>query len=250
MPVRLHISRGAKCSEEARPARSSLPPRASGPFAATGHDLAPASFQHRDERQTVRIAIIGTGKMGRGFAQAIAPTHEVVVGSRDPDRAAAAAAKTGATGGATYADAAATADVVILTVPWNAMEDTLGQLGQLRGTVVIDVSYPYTKREREALTGTSTAELVQKRLPRARVLKGWNHVHAKHLTDPQVHGIASSVLITGDDPNAKDIAFEIARDMGFHPVDAGPLKATRDLEKLVGVMLFLRLGPIRVLSPP
>ncbi|HEY9378199.1 MAG TPA: NAD(P)-binding domain-containing protein [Jiangellaceae bacterium] len=198
----------------------------------------------------MRIAIIGTGKMGRGFAQALAPMHEVIIGSRDPDRAAATAAKTGATGGATYANAAATADVVILTVPWNAMEDTLGQLGHLPGTVVIDVSYPYTKREREALTGTSTAELVQKRLPRARVLKGWNHVHARHLTDPQVHGIASSVLITGDDPNAKDIAFEIARDMGFHPVDAGPLKATRDLEKLVGVMLFLRLGPIRVLSPP
>jgi 8-hydroxy-5-deazaflavin:NADPH oxidoreductase len=198
----------------------------------------------------VRIAIIGTGKMGRGFAQSLAPTHEVVVGSRDPDRAAATAVKTGATGGATYADAAATADVVILTVPWNAMDETLGQLGNLPGTVVIDVSYPYTKREREALTGTSTAELVQKRLHGARVCKGWNHVHARHLTDPQVHGIASSVLITGDDPNAKDLVFEIALDMGFHPVDAGPLKATRDLEKLVGVMLFLRLGPIRVLSPP
>jgi 8-hydroxy-5-deazaflavin:NADPH oxidoreductase len=198
----------------------------------------------------VRIAIIGTGKMGRGFAQALAPVHEVVIGSRDPDRAAATASKTGATGGATYADAPANADVVILTVPWNAMDDALGQLGNLPGTVVIDVSYPYTKREREALTGTSTAEAIQKRLPGARVCKGWNHVHARHLTHPDVHGIASSVLITGDDPNAKDIVFEIARDMGFHPVDAGPLKATRDLEKLVGVMLFLRLGPIRVLSPP
>jgi predicted dinucleotide-binding enzyme len=42
----------------------------------------------------------------------------------------------------------------------------------------------------------------------------------------------------------------LARDMGFHPVDAGPLKATRDLELLVGTMLFVRLGPLRVLSPP
>jgi glutamyl-tRNA reductase len=54
----------------------------------------------RDERQPVRIAIIGTGKMGRGFAQALAPTHEVVIASRDPDWAAAIAVKTG---GATYA---------------------------------------------------------------------------------------------------------------------------------------------------
>ncbi|MBD0293211.1 MAG: NAD(P)-binding domain-containing protein [Jiangellaceae bacterium] len=196
----------------------------------------------------MRIAIIGTGKMGRGFAQALARRHEVVIGSRDPHRAVATASKTGATGGRTYAEAAANAAVVILTVPWQAMEDTLRQLGDLPGAVVIDVSFPYTKREREALQGTSTAEMIQQRLPHARVFKGWNHVHARHLTDPAVDGIASSVLISGNDPAGKDIVFAIARDMGFHPVDAGPLKATRDLEKLVGVMLFVRLGPFRVLS--
>lgn len=80
------------------------------------------------------------------------------------------------------------------------------------------------------------------------MFKGWNHVHARHLTDPAVGGIAASVLITGDDPAGKGIVFAIAREMGFHPVDAGSLKATRDLEKLVGVMLFVRLGPFRVLS--
>lgn len=198
----------------------------------------------------MRIAVIGTGKMGRGFTQALVPTHEVVVGSRNPDRAAATASKTGAARGATYADAAADADVVILTVPWQAIEETLGQLGDLPGTVVVDVSYPHNKRERDALKGSSTAEAIQQRLPSARVFKGWNHVHARHLTDPAVGGIAASVLIAGDDPEAKDMVFAMARDMGFHPVDAGPLRATRDLEKLVGVMLFLRLGPFRVLSPP
>ena len=198
----------------------------------------------------MRIAIIGTGKMGRGFAQALAPTHEVVVGSRDPDRAAATASRTGAAGGATYADAAKDADVVILTVPWTAMDQTLRQLGDLPVTVVIDVSYPNSKREREALRGRSTAEAIQEQLPSARVFKGWNHVHARHLTDPEVDGVAASVLIAGDDPAAKDIVFAMARDMGFHPVDAGPLRETRDLEKLVGVMLFVRLGPFRVLSRP
>lgn len=198
----------------------------------------------------MRIAIIGTGKMGRGFARALAPSHEVVVGSRDPVKAAATAQKAGATSAATYAQAAANADVVILTVPWQAMDETLSQLDVLQGTVVIDVSYPYTMREREALTGSSTAEVIQQRLPSARVFKGWNHVHARHLTDPAVDGIAASVLIAGDDPDAKNTVFAVARDMGFHPVDAGPLRATRDLEKLVSVMLFLRLGPFRVLSRP
>jgi len=199
----------------------------------------------------VKVAIIGTGRMGRGFATALAPKHEVTVGSRDPNRAHQVASKTGAARGTTYAEAAADAEVVILTVPWTAMEDTLGQLGELEGTVVVDVSFPYRKAEREALhkRGSSTAEQVQRRLPRARVVKGWNHVFAQHLTAPEVEGIAASVLIAGDDPQAKQTVFALATDMGFHPVDVGPLKATRQLERLVGVMLFVRLGPLRVLSP-
>jgi NADPH-dependent F420 reductase len=197
----------------------------------------------------VQVAIIGTGKMGRGFATALAPKHEVTVGSRDPDRARQVASATGATGGATYAEAAADAEVVILTGPWAAIDDTLGQLGELHQTVVVDVSWPSSKREREALKGSSTAEQIQRRLPHARVVKGWNHVHAQHLTAPEVEGIAASVLLAGDDPQAKQTVFSLATDMGFHPVDVGPLKATRELERLVGVMLFVRLGPLRVLSP-
>ena len=198
----------------------------------------------------MKVAIIGTGRMGRGFATALAPKHEVTVGSRDPNRARKVAAATGAARGATYAEAAADAEVVILTVPWEAMDDTLRQLGELNETVVVDVSFPYRKAEREALlNGSSTAEEIQKRLPRARVVKGWNHVHAQHLTAPEVDGIAASVLIAGDDPEAKQIVSTLAKDMGFHPVDVGPLKATRELERLVGMMLFVRLGPLRVLSP-
>jgi 8-hydroxy-5-deazaflavin:NADPH oxidoreductase len=196
----------------------------------------------------VRVAIIGTGKMARGFAASLASRHEVTLGSRDPERAAKVASATGAAGVSTYEGAATGAEVVILAVPWEAMEATLAQLGDLEGAVVIDVSFPYRKAEREAMRGSSTAEEIQKRLPGARVLKGWNHVHARYLTAPEVEGIAASVLIAGDDPDAKRIAFGLARDMGFHPVDVGPLKATRDLERLVSVMLFVRLGPIRVLS--
>jgi NADPH-dependent F420 reductase len=198
----------------------------------------------------VKVAIIGTGRMGRGFATALAPRHEVTVGSRDPNRAGRAASATGAARGATYAEAAADAEVVILTVPWRAIDDTLGQLGELDRTVVVDVSFPSRRQEREALKGSSTAERIQQRLPRARVVKGWNHVHAQHLTAPEVDGIAASVLIAGDDAAAKQTVFTLARDMGFHPVDVGPLKATRQLEQLVGMMLFVRLGPLRVLSPP
>jgi 8-hydroxy-5-deazaflavin:NADPH oxidoreductase len=197
----------------------------------------------------VKVAIIGTGRMGRGFATALAPKHQVTVGSRDPDRARKVASATRATRGATYTEAAADAEVVIPTVPWPAIDDTLGELGELKQTVVVDVSWPARKSEREALAGSSTAEQIQQRLPHARVVKGWNHVHAQHLTAPEVDGIAASVLLAGDDPAAKQTVSALARDMGFHPVDVGPLKATRELERLVGVMLFVRLGPLRVLSP-
>jgi 8-hydroxy-5-deazaflavin:NADPH oxidoreductase len=203
----------------------------------------------RETGGAVQVAIIGTGRMGRGFATALAPKHQVIVGSRDPDRAGKVASATGAARGAGYAEAVADAEVVILAVPWPAIDDTLGQLGELDGTVVVDVSWPSRKSEREALKGSSTAEQIQGRLPRARVVKGWNHVHAQHLTAPEVDGIAASVLIAGDDPAAKQMVFTLARDMGFHPVDVGPLRATRELERLVGVMLFVRLGPLRVLSP-
>lgn len=201
------------------------------------------------DRRTMRIAIVGTGKMGKGFATALASHHEVIVGSRDPERARVTSSKTGAARGVSYPEAVADADVVILTVPWEAMDDVLPRLGDVTGKILVDVSYPYRKQERQALEGSSTAEEIQKRLPDARVLKGWNHVHARHLTSPEVDGIASSVLIAGDDPAAKDVVFGLARDMGFHPVDVGPLKATRELERLVGVMLFVKLGPLRVLSP-
>jgi predicted dinucleotide-binding enzyme len=105
----------------------------------------------RETGGAVKVAIIGTGKMGRGFATALAPKHQVTVGSRDPNRARQVASATGAARGATYAEAAADAEVVILTVPWNAIEETLRQLGELKQTVVIDVSFPYRKSEREAL---------------------------------------------------------------------------------------------------
>jgi NADPH-dependent F420 reductase len=197
----------------------------------------------------VRIAIIGTGKMGRGFATALSPRHEIVFGSRDPGRASKVVRSTGAAGTAAPAEAAAGAEVVILAVPWKAMEETLASLGDLSGTIVVDISVPFGK-EQESLQRRSSGEVVQKRLPKARVVKGWNHVFAKYLTAPEVEGIASSVLLAGDDPDAKRIVSDLARDMGFHPVDVGSLRQSYHLDRLVSMMLFVKLGPFRVLSAP
>jgi predicted dinucleotide-binding enzyme len=197
----------------------------------------------------VRIAIIGTGKMGRGFASALSAQHEIVLGSRDPRRAAKVVGSTGAVAASPYAKAAAGAEVVFLAVPWHAMEATLEQLGDLTDTVVVDVSVPYG-RDREALGRRSSGEFVQRKLRGARVVKGWNHVFARYLTAPEVGGIATSVLLAGDDPEAKQIVSTVARDMGFHPVDVGRLRESYHLDRLVAMMLFVKLGPFRVLSAP
>ena len=197
----------------------------------------------------MKIAVIGTGKMGRGFAGALSSRHKVVFGSRDPARAAKVVRATGAAGAASYAEAASGADIVILAVPWKAMDETLPALGKLIGKVIVDISVPYGK-EVEALGTRSSGEVVQKKLRGARVVKGWSHVFAKFLTDPDVDGIESSVLIAGDDAPAKKVVFKMARDMGFHPVDVGGLRQSYHLDRLVSMMLFVKLGRFRVLDAP
>lgn len=196
----------------------------------------------------MKIGIIGTGNMGSGFAKALKEEHEVWVGSRDVERAKQTADETGATGGGSYAEVAADADVVILAVPWTAMDETLPELGDVTGKVVIDISNPYTAEGLVPLEGTSTAEEIQKKLPGARVVKGWNHVYNINLTRPEVDGIAASVLIAGDDQAAKETAFQLARDMGFDPVDAGGLEKTRHLERLLGHLGGLGMNSNRLLK--
>jgi NADPH-dependent F420 reductase len=197
----------------------------------------------------MKIAIIGTGKMARGFATALSSQHEVVFGSRNPDKAAKVVAATGAAHATSYEDAASSADLVILAVPWKAIDETLSQLGKFDGTVVIDITVPYGK-EVEALGTRSSGEVVQKKLRGARVVKAWSHVFAKFLTDPEVDGIQSSVLIAGDDKAAKDLVSQVAREMRFHPVDVGRLRQSHQLDRLVSMVLFVKLGRFRVLDAP
>jgi predicted dinucleotide-binding enzyme len=64
----------------------------------------------------------------------------------------------------------------------------------------------------------------------------------------RVNGIAASVLLAGDDHEAKGIVSALARDMGFHPVDVGLLRESYHLDRLVSMMLFVKLGPFRVLT--
>ena len=191
----------------------------------------------------MRIAIIGPGRIGSGLARRFAPEHEVVIGSRDPERAKAIASEIGGAAAATYREAAEGADVVIFSVPWWGVEDALAALGPLDGQILLDTVNPFTDdsyTEKVEFVGTSAAEEIQKRKPGARVVKGWNTVHAQVIdSSPDFNGVAATVFVCGEDAGAREVVAGLAREIGYAPVDCGPLSSARYLEPMAGLKIRL-----------
>lgn len=197
----------------------------------------------------MRIAIIGTGSVGRALARGLTRSgHEVVLGSRDPrsDRAgdlAAAGARVMAS-----ADAAAEADIVVLALPWAAMAEAISGLGDLAGRIVVDCSNPLGRVDGAlGLTlgfDASAGETVQRLLPRARVVKTLNQVGAEIMADATALPLRPAMLMAGDDPGAKEAVAALLQDLGFAPLDAGDITLSRLLEPfgLLWINQALRRG--------
>ncbi|QDG94681.1 NADPH-dependent F420 reductase (plasmid) [Rhizobium sp. NIBRBAC000502774] len=199
----------------------------------------------------MKIAVIGTGKMGAGFARAFASSGvDVVIGHRDPAKAASLAAELGATveGGGTAA-AVKLADIVLLALPYESVASVLGEVGDLTGKILIDISNPITADYKELLLGhtTSAAEEIQKAAPGAHVVKAFNTIFAG-LVSPEVRaGKTLQVFVAGDDADATAKVRELAEKLSFDAVNAGPLSNSRFLEP-IGEMnihfgFFLGMGP-------
>jgi NADPH-dependent F420 reductase len=192
----------------------------------------------------MRIAVIGAGRVGAGLGRRFGERgHEIVVGSREPDRAAAIAAELGARPGPSYREAADAADVVIFSVPWWGVDDALSDLGPLEGQIVLDTTNPYTDDSYTVMVEflhTSAAEQIQERKPAARVVKGWNTVHAQVIdSSPDFNGIPASVFICGDDAEAKAVVATLAKEIGYGPVDCGGLSSARFVEPMAGLKVRL-----------
>jgi len=185
----------------------------------------------------VQIAVIGTGKMGRGFAAALSPRHEVILGSRNPDRATAVLRATGAARVLSPAEAAAGADAVILAVPWQAIEETAARLGDLAGAVVVDVTVPITVTDGTLMLADvpegSAAEHVRARLPPpVRVAATFKTVPAGLLGDG-TRPLDCDEFVCGDSPESRARALELVRAVaGLRPIDVGPLARARAIEHL------------------
>ncbi|WP_298602994.1 NADPH-dependent F420 reductase [Zoogloea sp.] len=199
----------------------------------------------------MRVAIIGTGNMGTGLASALAAAgHEVSIGARDLTKAAALADKVGpgALGGG-IAAAAKLADIVVLALPFGAAADAIRQAEGLAGKVVVDISNPISADFKELVIGhtTSAAEEIQKLAPQAQVVKAFNTIFAQLLAPEARQYVRLQVFVAGDDAVAKAAVAELAKSLGFEPVEAGPLSNSRFIEPIGEMNIqfgyFLGRGP-------
>ena len=174
----------------------------------------------------MKIGVIGAGRIGGNCArQAVRGGHEVMLSfSRDPSSLERLAAELGserATVGSP-SDAVAFGDVVILSVPWGAIPEALGQAGDLTGKVVIDTTNQFGSGPMPA-SGQTAASFNAERMPGARYVKSFNTLTSAFQAQTAARTDEERVVqwVCGDDPEAKALLAGLIEDMGYVPVDLG-----------------------------
>jgi predicted dinucleotide-binding enzyme len=175
----------------------------------------------------MRIGIIGSGRIGGNAGRLFAAAgHEVLFsGSSDPARLEAAAVEAGPgarTG--TPREAVEFGEVVMIAVPWRALDDALAQAGRLDGTIVIDTTNQYGASGLERLPeGRTAAQVNAVRMTGARYTKSFNTLTAGFQRDSAGREGEERValFVCGDDPEAKAVVSRLIEEIGFVAVDAG-----------------------------
>lgn len=191
----------------------------------------------------MKIAIIGSGNVGGAIATAANNTgHEVTIADLEgTDTLAVLGNELGAATTNSNVDAVADSDIIVLAVPFGAVEEVIAGIADHVGDkIVLDVTNPL-KADLSGLQtdgGTSGAELVQQQLPEARVVKAFNTVLAANQATPSVDGVQLDGFVAGDDADAKKHVLHLLEEIGFRPVDVGPLSTARYLEG----MAFLNIS--------
>jgi len=187
--------------------------------------------------ETKVVAVIGTGDMGDTLGPRFAELgYRVVYGSRSPlsDKVKALGKKTGKNASATTKmEAAQQGGIVLMLVPWPAMETVARNLGNLEGKIIVDVSMPFEQGEDgypKHLLKTSSAEMIQGWNPGAKVVKAYATMGSQVIDDPMIEGGVVSIPIASDHRDAKEKVAGIVADMGLDPVDFGPLRMAREIE--------------------
>ena len=199
-----------------------------------------------------RIGVLGgTGAEGGGLALRWAHAgHEVTIGSRSAEKAAAAAEALNRLlpgnaniRGITNGQAAQAADIVVLTVPPDAQAATAGEVREhLEGKILIDVTAPLVPPRVDVVqlpNGESVVYALQRRLgPGVKVVSAFQNVAERHLRD-LAHEIQCDVLVCGDDARARETVIGLARDIGLRAWHAGPLANSAAVEALTSVLIAI-----------
>jgi predicted dinucleotide-binding enzyme len=176
----------------------------------------------------MKIAIIGNGNVGSALEAGLTRNgHDVRAVGREPG---------------TVREAGVFAEIVILAVPFGEVDNAVRELGSsVSGKVIVDATNALTP-EYELAVGFSTsgAEELQKKLPQSKVVKAFNTAFASAMNGGQINGEQLAGLVAADDPDGKAQILALVEQLGFDPIDAGPLAAARLLEPL-GV-LNIKLG--------
>ncbi|WIE66264.1 NAD(P)-binding domain-containing protein [Curtobacterium sp. MCLR17_036] len=185
------------------------------------------------------IGIIGAGNIGSQLARlAVRNGHQVVIAnSRGPETLFDLVGELGdGARAATRDEAAAAGDLVVVTVPLGAIDTIPAE--PLAGKVVIDTNNYYPQRDGQVAAldegRTTTAQMLQDRLPGARVVKAFNHIGAADLTGhatPAGTPDRRALVVAGDDTEAKQVVAGLIDTFGFDVVDAGPLADSWRIER-------------------
>src|SRR5262245_47994001 len=196
------------------------------------------------------IGILGTGRMGVRLAVEFARLgHEVVLGSRTPERAASIVGGLGQ-GGVHPGDygAAASSEVVLPAMFLrDGLLETLRPFApQFEGKLYLDITNPFNADYTDFILpwDTSSAEEIQRAFPQARVVGAFKNVWWEVFDRPQFGGLVSDVFVVGDDDAAKRRFLALAEGMPFRFLDAGRLRNARTVERmtLLSGELGQRLG--------
>jgi NADPH-dependent F420 reductase len=199
----------------------------------------------------MRIAVIGAGNVGGTLGKRWARAgHEVAFGARDPTDAKVGALvrESGpSTRAASVPEAVRQAAVVVLTVPWDNARQALAAAGDLRGRILIDGTNPVSLTPEGLRQGlvightTSAAEEIARWAEGARVVKAFNTTGFPNMADPQYGSQGLTMMLCGDDADAKKVTADLARQLGFEPVDVGPLRSARYLEAVAMLWIDMAL---------
>ena len=187
----------------------------------------------------MRVGILGSGLMGGKLGTLFARAgHHVVFSYARSERKLKRLAREalGTARAGTPSDAARDADVLLLAVHWSRVGDVLKQAGDLSGRVLVTCSLPMNANDTKLVIAhtSSGAEALARKVPKADVVSAFGTVPSEVLFDvfdaKRRTRRRPSLMYCGDDPDAKDVAAILIRDVGFEPVDAGRLRIARYLE--------------------